>query len=142
MKLIKLGIAKQQSQKGAAMLEKANGQVPLAETCYSQEIRCLKLENEKLKARIPGKFCGRCGKQGCDGGSHCPVIGQQCSNCLKPNHFARACRASVAKPKKNKSRRRNKVGKLSSAEESDSEESFGRVIIEKLGKESMKQKTV
>ena len=63
--MIKLGIAKQQSQKGAAMLEKASRLDPLPETHYSQEVRCLKLENEKLKARIPRKFCGQCGKQGC-----------------------------------------------------------------------------
>ena len=73
------------------------------------------------------------GKQGCDGGSHCPAMGQQCSSCLKPNHFARACRASATQAKKNKSKRRNKVGKLSSAEESDSEESSGRIIVGKLG---------
>ena len=40
---IKLGIAKEQSQKGEAMLEKASGQDPLPETRYSQEVRLLEL---------------------------------------------------------------------------------------------------
>ena len=52
---IKLGIAKEQSQKGAAMLEKASGPDPLPETLLP-EVRRLKLETEKLKARIPRKF--------------------------------------------------------------------------------------
>ena len=60
--LIKLGIAKEQSQKVEAMLEIANGKDPHPETRYSQEVRCMKLQNAKLKARIPGKFCERCRK--------------------------------------------------------------------------------
>ena len=64
-------------------------------------------------------------------------MGKQRSICLKPNHFARACRASATKAKKNKSKRRNKVGKLSSAEESDSEKSSSRINAGKLGKEGI-----
>ena len=99
--LIKLDIVKEESQKGAVMLETANGQDSLPETHYSQKVRCLKLENKKVKDRIPRKFCGRCGKQGCDGGSDCPAMGQHCSTCLKPNHFTRACRALATKSNKN-----------------------------------------
>ena len=66
--LIKLGIAKEQSQKGATMLAKASGQDPLLETRCSEEVRRLKLENERHRAHIPGKFIGRCRKPGCDVG--------------------------------------------------------------------------
>ena len=64
-------------------------------------------------------------------------MGQQCSNCLKFNHFARTFRTLAKKAEKNKSKRRNKVGKLSSAEESDSKESSRRSIVGKLGKEGI-----
>ena len=41
--LLKLGIAKEQSQKGAALLEKASGQDPLLMSCTTEEVRHLQL---------------------------------------------------------------------------------------------------
>ena len=60
--LLKLGIAKELSQKGAALLQKASGQDALA--CETEEVRRLKLENKKLRHKLP---CSRCTSEACDG---------------------------------------------------------------------------
>ena len=53
--LLKLGITKEQSDKGAALLEKASGQSSSQEQHYAQEVRRLQYENRKLKACLPKK---------------------------------------------------------------------------------------
>ena len=53
--LLKLGITKEQSEKGAALLEKASGQSSSQEQHYAQEVRWLQYENRRLKARLPKK---------------------------------------------------------------------------------------
>ena len=53
--LLKLGITKEQSEKGAALLEKANGQSSSQEQHYAQEVRLLQYENRKWKAHLPKK---------------------------------------------------------------------------------------
>ena len=45
--LLKIGIAKKQSEKGAAMLEQASGQ-----TMVGEEVRRLRVENEELKSML------------------------------------------------------------------------------------------
>ena len=91
--LFKLGISKEQSKKGAALLEKASGQSSSQEQHHAQEVRRLQHENRKLKARLPKKACSRCGFDKCDQGQKCPAMGQECSNCQKMNHYAKACRS-------------------------------------------------
>ena len=91
--LFKLGISKEQSEKGAALLEKASGQSSSQEQHYAQEVRRLQHENRKLKARLPKKACCRCGFDKCEQGQKCPAMGQKCSNCQKMNHYAKACRS-------------------------------------------------
>jgi len=90
--LLKLGIAKEQSAKGAALLEKASGQTNSHDTT-SEEVRRLQNENRKLKARFPKTSCTRCGNSKCGRGNKCPAMGQQCTSCSKPNHFAKVCRS-------------------------------------------------
>jgi len=124
--LLKLGIAKEQSAKGAALLEKASGQTePTKDT--EEEVRRLQKENQRLKSRLPKPPCSRCGSTKCGKGNNCPAIGQKCSACSKMNHFKRACR----------SKRQVKLNRLSSAEESDSETS-GRIVVGKLENRSIK----
>ena len=92
-----------------------------------EEVRRLKFENGKSKSKLAysgTQSCGRCDRKGCQQGTKCPANGQKCSKCKKMNHFAKVCR-SVGQ--KNQS-----FGQVSSAEESDSEESGGRVVVSKL----------
>ena len=56
--LLTLGIAKEQSAKGAAQLEKASGQLEYHRNTPAQEVRRLQKENQKLKARLPAKDVG------------------------------------------------------------------------------------
>ena len=104
--LLTLGITKEQSAKGAALLEKASGQTNSTST--AEEVRRLQKENQRLKARLPKPPCGRCGNSKCEK-SRCPAIGQQCGKCGKPNHFKAVCRSKKAE-------RRKTTRRLSSAE--------------------------
>ena len=56
--LLKLGIAKEQSTKGAALLEKASGQVERHEL-ITEDVRRLQKENKQLKSRFPKQTCTR-----------------------------------------------------------------------------------
>ena len=124
--LLRLGIAKEQSVKGAALLEKASGQSSNTAD-VEEEVRRLKFENGKLKSKLSysgTQSCGRCGRKSCQQGTKCPANGQKCSKCKKMNHFAKVCRSV--------SQKNQSFGQVSSAEESDSEESGGRVVVSKL----------
>ena len=57
--LLKLGIAKEQSLKGAALLEKASGQDPLLMSGTTEEVHRFQLENQKLRSRKPTPPCFR-----------------------------------------------------------------------------------
>jgi len=127
--MMKLGISKEQSVKGAALLEQASGNSSTDKA--TEEVRRLKLENKKLKSRLPTKECSRCGSDKCKKGNKCPAIGQICSGCKKPNHFRRVCRSTAQKNQK------SSFGQISSAEESDSDEPFNRIVVGKLGKSSI-----
>ena len=118
-----LGVAKQQSVKGAAALEKASGNSEQSSKVkIEEEVRKLRQENKQLRSQS-SKSCTRCGKPSCLGGTKCPANGQKCGKCHKMNHFAKAC----------KSKKQTDVGQLSSAEDSDSSESSGRVVVGKIG---------
>ena len=125
--LMKLGIAKEQTAKGAALLEQASGQSSLGSHIKIEEqVRRLQSENKKLKAKIEStqtskSQCYRCGRDNCPRGNKCPANSKQCQKCQKMNHFAKVRRASTKK--KNMS-----FGQVSSAEEWDSEESSGRIV--------------
>ena len=114
--MMKLGISKEQSIKGAALLEQASGHSSTDKA--TEEVRRLKLENKKLKSHLPAKECSRCGSDKCKKGNKCPAMGQTCSACKKLNHFRSACQ-------------------ISSAEDSDSYESIQRIVVGKLGKNSI-----
>ena len=117
--LLKIGIAKEQSEKGAALLEHASGQ-----SSVDEEVRRLRIENESLKMKgtqnresswqsKDTKLCPRCSSERCTQGTRCPANGKRCSSCGKMNHFARACRV----PKK-----RNTVGRFDDHGDSETEE--------------------
>ena len=129
--LLKIGIAKEQSEKGAAMLETASGH-----TRIEEEVRRLRMENEAFKSdgrndrrdrrdrqRISTtKTCTRCGSDKCSQGTKCAANGKQCSKCKKMNHFARACLNT---------RKTNTAGRLNDNDGSDSETS-SRIIVAKI----------
>ena len=102
--LIKLGIAKEQSSKGAALLERASGQSSHTADTMEERVRRLTIENRQLKkgrdrgSRNSNKKaeCGRCGNENCKQGKQCPANGQKCSKCKKPNHFSRVCRTKMS----------------------------------------------
>ena len=80
-KLVELGITKEQSEKGAHMLEQASGQSNSSNAKIEDEVRKLQLENQKMKARLSGQSpqsaCWNCGRIDCE--SKCLANGQQCS---------------------------------------------------------------
>ena len=125
--LLKIGIAKEQSEKGAALLEQASGQ----SAGVDEEVRRLRIENESLKTkgtqnresswqRKDTKVCPRCSSERCTQGTRCPANGKRCSNCGRMNHFARACRV----PKK-----KNTVGRF---DDHDDSEELSRIIVAKM----------
>ena len=130
-KFMKLGIAKEQSVKGAAQLEHASGNHSHT-SLDTEEVRRLRLENKKLKnqnkkrkTKKKPKTCGRCGYSNCQGNDDCPAMGETCSGCGKPNHFKTMCRT---KPTKSKT-----VKRISSDDDSssgsDSSEPCDRILV-------------
>ena len=137
-KLLKLGIAKEQSSKGAAQLEVASGQ-STSTTTEVEEVRRLRDENKKLRQQtkdlqVSSELCDRCGYDNCKGGKNCYAFGQKCHNCNKKNHLAKVCKSSKTENRPPRSRRRRPVGRLSSAEESSDSDSdpLGRIVVAKL----------
>ena len=117
-------LPKKQSARGEAALVKTCRQSSRSDQSkvkIEEEVRCLRGEHKQLKGK--GKRCRRCGKSQCTGGTKCPANGQKCGKCHKLNHFAKVCR----------SKKQTDVSQLSSAEDSDSSESSGRVIVGKVG---------
>ena len=109
--LLKLGIAKEQSQKGAALLGKASGQDPLLMSRTTEEVRHLQLENQKLRSRKPTQPCFRCGSETYINRQTCPAVRKQCATCSKMNHFAQVCRSKPKeKKRKPRPRRHQKLG--------------------------------
>ena len=66
--LMKLGITKEQSAKGAALLEQASGQTSNSSSRMQEEVRRLKQENKQLKTQFTRKTCSRCGNDRCQQG--------------------------------------------------------------------------
>ena len=91
--LLKSGITKEQSEKGAAVLEKASAQSSSQEQHYAQEVRQLQHENRKLKALPPKKVCGRCEFDKCEQWQKCPAVCRNAKNCQKMNYYPKACRS-------------------------------------------------
>ena len=88
--LMTLGVAKEQSARGAAALERASGQSrsDSSKVKIEEEVRRLRAENKELKGQGK-KACGRCGKTQCTGGTKCAANGQKCGKCHKLNHFSK-----------------------------------------------------
>ena len=128
--LLKMGIVKEQSAKGAAFLEQASGQQSV-KVKMEEEVRRLQSENKQLKSKMSQRQCYRCGREKCPQGSKCPANGQKCSKCKKMNHFAKVCRSSSEGEKK------SSFGQLSSADESDSEESSGSIVVGNLDSQTI-----
>ena len=89
-------------------------------------------ENQKLKARLPKPPCQRCGNTKYDKGRKCPAWGQKCSACTKMNHFAKVCCTT--------NQNKHTTSRLSNADESDSEETSGRITEGKLDSKSISVK--
>ena len=120
--LVKLGIAKEQSVKGAALLDQASARIKIEE-----EVQRLQIGNKRLKRgkTTNTKWCYRCGLETCQQNSKCPANEQRCSKCKKMNHYARVCRAStLQKPPS--------FGKVSDSSNDSNEEVSGHITVSKL----------
>ena len=137
-KFMKLGIAKEQSAKGAAQLEQASGHSH--STPESEEVRRLRHENKQLKKKQKKKnkpkSCGRCGYAPHQPGKECPAMGEICSNCGKLSHFAQVCKTKTPdSATKQQSKKGKPVNKISSSEESNSDssdEDCDRILVGRL----------
>ena len=122
--LVKLGITKEQSEKGAVLLEQASGQTSTRNV--EEEVRRLRLENSQLRNNIEHTNdtpCQRCLSPSCPQGRECPAFGQRCTNCRKMNHFTKACKNPVQhKPRKSHRRKQKNVARVQN-DDSDSETS-------------------
>ena len=139
--LLKLGIAKEQSAKGATLLENAQGSGMKVKV--EEEVRRLKSENKKLRRKTKVKYdddsvCSRCGLETCKRGTKCPANGQTCSKCNKKNHFSRVCKSQKAtKPPKGVT-----FGNVSTSDSSDNDsaEEFGCILVGKLESKAISAK--
>ena len=142
--LMTMGVAKEQSAKGAKLLEQASGNAAHPKIKAEEEVRRLQQENQRLRSRggkTFDKLCTRCGRDSCRQGSN----GQKCHKCGIENHFSKMCRSSSrrktqtdeSKKKSRRIKKKSSFGQLSSAEESDSEESSGRIIVSHLSSKSI-----
>ena len=80
--LLKMSIVKEQSAKGAALLEQASGQQSV-KVKVEEEVRRLQSENKQLKSKMSQQQHYPCGRKKCPQGSKCPANGQKCSKCKK-----------------------------------------------------------
>ena len=139
-----MGVAKEQSVKGAALLEQASGHSTHPKMKAEEEVRRLQQENRRLRSigsgRAQEKICTRCGRDFCKQGSKCSANGKTCYKCGNDNHLSKMCRSKQQdgrnrKPKKGK--KKSSFGQLSSADESDSEEPSGRIVVGHLSSKSI-----
>ena len=128
-----MGIIKEQSAKGAGLLEQARGQQSV-KVKMEEEVRRLQSENKQPKNKMSQRQCYRWGREKSPQGSKCPANGQKCSKWKKMNHFAKVRRSS------SKGKKKSSFGQLSSADESDSEESAGRVLVGRLDTRNIRAK--
>ena len=146
--LMRMGVTKEQSARGAALLEQASGgSSSHSKVKIEEEVRKLQFENQQLRSKFSRSGgCNRCGSDSCGGGTKCPANGRKCMKCGKDNHFAKVCKSTTsgsADKKKQRPRRESRktkkssFGQLSSAEDSDSEESSGRIVVGKLSTASI-----
>ena len=84
-RLMSLGVAKEQSEKGSALLS--------GNKIKEEEVA--KLQESLKKQRFKGSKCSRCGYERCPGSKRCPANGKTCAKCKKTNHFAQACRSKT-----------------------------------------------
>ena len=134
-KFLKLGIAKEQSSKGAAQLEVASGQSAHYSSNEVEEIRRLRSENKKLRKKADNskvsEKCDRCGYDNCPGGQQCHAYGKSCTKCKKPNHFSKVCRSKTSSkpPSKYKQKNVRRVSSSDSSESSSDDSLCGRIIV-------------
>ena len=97
--LFKIDIAKEQSAKGATLLEQASGQQSV-KVKMEEEVRRLQSENKQLKSKMAHQQCYRCGGEKCLQGSKCPANGQKYSKCKKNESFLQTSAGLYLKARK------------------------------------------
>ena len=119
-RIMSLGVSREQSEKGAALL---SGMRKIKEEDVA------KLQQSGKKPATKSK-CQRCGYDTCQGPKKCPANGKTCSKCKKPNHFAQACRSKG---------KQTNVQQLSDSE--TDEDLLGRILeVKKLTSEGIAAK--
>ena len=119
-RLMTLGVAKEQSEKGSALL---SGNLKIKE----EEVAKLQ---QGLKKQSKSSKCSRCGYDKCPGSKKCPANGKTCAKCKKLNHFAQACRS------------KNNTSDINQLSDSETEEDLlGRILeVKKLSNEGIAAK--
>ena len=146
--LMTMGVAKEQSAKGAALLEQASGNSSRHNKVKAEEeVRRLQQENQRLRLQnrqTNNSVCSRCGRDSCKQGSKCAANGQRCHKCGLENHLSKMCRTSKSKlsqsatrSKPRRTKKKSSFGQLSSAEESNSEDTSGRIVVGHLSSRSI-----
>lgn len=100
--LMTLRISKEQSAKGAALLEQSGAQSfsrPSTKIKVEEEFHKLKLENKNLRAQVEKGNCSRCGNERCAQGKKCPANGKKCGKYDRINHFSRCSKSTLRKGK-------------------------------------------
>ena len=118
-RLMSLGVAKEQSEKGSALLS--------GNKIKEEEVA--KLQESLKKQQLKGSKCSRCGYERCPGSKRCPANGKTCAKCKKTNHFAQACRSNTNP---------TNVNQLSDSE--TEEDLLGRILEVKLSSKSIAAK--
>ena len=118
-RIMSLGVSKEQSEKGAAML---SGSRKIKEEDVN------KLQSGKKQPK--SAKCQRCGYDTCQGAKKCPANGKNCAKCKKPNHFAQVCRS------------KGKATDINQVSDSETEEdTMGRILeVKKLTNEGIAAK--
>ena len=117
-KIMSLGVSKEQSEKGAALL---SGMRKIKE----EDVNKVQESSKKQKQK-----CQLCRYNNSQSGKKCPANGKTCAKCKKSNHFAKACRT------------KGKSTDVQQLSDSETDEDFlGRILeVKKLNNEGISAK--
>ena len=121
-KLMSIGVAKEQSEKGALLLAGSS-------TRSSGEMYIKEEDVRKIRVKGKQRKCARCGKESHQKTDQCPALGETCHKCKKGNHFASMCKTRT-KP----------IRQIAESDDSEDEELNRIIEVKKLNYSSITTK--